>query len=203
MVRKLLSLGSEGKLFLKSPDGKVEDVSTFKARSCVYLLIDCSGSMVRNKLDQAKNGASSFSVDALAKGYSVGVIQFASHEEIACEPQTNIAVIDARLHELVAGGTTNLTGALQLATNKLTSVSGTRGIVIVTDGMPDNRDAALRAAEEAKSCGIEIVAIGTDDADATFLCALASQESFGLKVPRDALELGTATAAKLLPRPSQ
>ena len=203
MIKKILSLGSEGKLYLRSPDGKVEDIPRSRATSSVYLLIDCSSSMSGSKLDQAKKGARDFADDALVKGYSVGLIQFGSYEKLICELQTNISTIAERLRELEATGSTNLTDGLQLAREKLTAESGMRAIVVVTDGMPDNREGALYAAQEAKNCGIDIIAIGTDDADSKFLNDLASQTQFGLKVPSDKLEQGVALAATMLPGPDQ
>jgi Mg-chelatase subunit ChlD len=198
VVKKVLALGPGGKLFLKSPDGKLENIPRH-ARASVYLLMDCSGSMSGEKLKQAKNGARSFSVDALAKGYSVGLIQFDSQAEVVCEPQTNISITEMGLDKLVIGGSTNLTESLQLARSRLEALDGVRAIVVVTDGMPDNRGTALKTAEEVKSLGITIIAIGTDDADASFLAELASQEGFGLKVPQSRLEQVVTSAAKLLP----
>ena len=45
-------------------------------------------------------------------------------------------------------------------------------VVIVTDGQPDDEDAALAAADVLKRRNIELICIGTDDANTEFLAKL-------------------------------
>ena len=56
----------------------------------VYILLDCSGSMKREKLDQAKTGITNFTRDAFKKHYYVGLIKFASKAELLFEPANNL-----------------------------------------------------------------------------------------------------------------
>jgi len=51
-----------------------------------------------------------------------------------------------------------------------------RYIVILTDGYPDAAESAIEQATAARGQGIEIVAIGTGDADREYLRRLASSE---------------------------
>lgn len=107
MQKKVLSLGDGGKLVLKSPNGKVEDI-TRSALHYAYLVIDCSTSMVGTKLAEAKKGAMEFTKDALTKGYSVGLIQFASEAKLICEPETKISALHLYIEKLLAKGSTNM-----------------------------------------------------------------------------------------------
>ena len=75
-------------------------------------------------------------------------------------------------------------------------------MVVVTDGLPDDATGALTAADRAKSTGIEVIAIGTDDANKDFLSKLASRASWAAKVEDVALGKQIACAAKLLPGPT-
>jgi len=94
-------------------------------------------------LDQAQSGAAAFAVDALVKGYSIGLIRFADKATLSRGP--------------------------------------------------------IRAKER----GIEIIAIGTDDADKDFLSRLASRSDLMVKVSRELLGQSIASAAKMLPGPSR
>ena len=167
----------------------------------VYLLVDCSSSMSGDKINQAKRGALSFAKDALAKGYQTGLIGFESSATHLCDPRPDISILERRLQEIDLGGSTNMTGALLLATEKLSDKTGFRVIVIATDGMPDNRGSALQAAQQAKKNSIDIIAIGTDDADQTFLKKLASRLGLGIKVNSNFFAKAIADVSKLLPEP--
>jgi len=58
-------------------------------------------------------------------------------------------------------------------------------------------------AGEAKNAGIEIITIGTDDADEEFLRLLASRKELATKVIREQLGQAIADAAKMLPAPKK
>lgn len=200
MKKKIISLSSEGKLVLKSPNGKeerVNEVGKFNA----YLVIDCSGSMSEgNKLSQAKNGAIKFAKEALEKSYQIGLIKFESMATHLCDPQRNLSILIPLIDTIEIGGSTNMTDAIKMANERLLNKKGISTIVIVTDGMPDNPNSALEVARKAKEKGIKIIAIGTDDADQKFLKSLASETELSIKVDRDQLEQSISSAAKLLPK---
>jgi S-adenosylmethionine:tRNA-ribosyltransferase-isomerase (queuine synthetase) len=64
-------------------------------------------------------------------------------------------------------------------------------------------DETLEAAEEAKSAGISIMCIGTDDADTRFLERLATRKELSAKVESAYLRQGIAKMAGLLPDKSR
>jgi len=167
----------------------------------VYLIVDCSGSMAEgNKIEQAKKGAIGFAGEAQRKEYSVGLIQFASHAEHIFEPQNELTSLNASVERLSANGSTNMAAAIQMARNNLLDKAGEKVICIVTDGMPDDKEATLAEANEARTQGIEIMTIGTDGADKDFLEELATRKELSLKVLRDQLERGIVSMAKMLPK---
>ena len=169
-------------------------------RRLVYLLLDCSSSMAAGtKLAQAKNGAFRFSQDAIEKNYAVGLIQFASIANHVTEPLIDTASLKPHIDKIRADGSTNMADAIRMAIDKLNDEFVQRVIVIVTDGMPDSREAALSSADNAKSKGIDIITIGTDDADTSFLKQLASRTDLVIAVHRNRLEEGITSAARLLP----
>lgn len=169
----------------------------------VYLVADCSYSMEGDKLNQAKKGSLNFAKDAWAKGYFTGLIQFHSSPTHLCEPARKIGVLEQCLKQMEVGGETHMAKAIKLAHQKLRAKIGTRVMVIVTDGMPNglgDPEASLRAGENARKDGIDIITIGTDDADLDFLRRLASRAELGIKVSKDQLGESITSAAKMLPR---
>ena len=198
MGKKILSLGSEGKLVLKSPDGMVEDIARPRNASA-YLLVDCSSSMEGTKLAQAQEGSMEFAKGAVTKGYSVGLIQFASEAKLLQEPTRGISALYPHVEKLMANGSTNMTDGIKMAIERLGTIDGLRAIVVVTDGMPDDPKTTLNTVQQAKERGIDVIAIGTDDADRDFLNKLASRADLAAKVSRDKLGQSIASAAKLLP----
>lgn len=168
----------------------------------VYLLIDCSGSMRKyEKLEQAKKRSIDFANEARARGYLIGLIKFDGHGAVLCKPQREISVLKEQLNKLIAGDRTNMGDGIRVATQNLIDLRGSRYMVIVTDGRPDSKKNALTRASEAKSVGIGIIAIGTDDADEAFLQQIASRTELAQKVTREQLGQAIADAAKMLPAP--
>lgn len=169
----------------------------------VYLVVDCSGSMREgNKLDQAKKGSLSFAKEAKAKGYSVGLIQFHSYTNHLCEPVQEIPILAQHIERMELGGTTHMAEAIDLAYQKLKGKERNRVMVVVTDGMPNgpgDPEASIKAGERAKKDRIDIITIGTDDADQEFLKKLASATELNIKVPRVRFEKVIASTAKMLP----
>ena len=168
----------------------------------VYLLVDRSVSMAGDKLRQAKKGTLNFAKVALSKGYFTGLIQFDSSAKLLCEPYKDMAVIEKAVEKMDVGDTTHMAKVINLASRLLRGMMGARVIVIVTDGMPNDTgdpNTSLNTAEDVKKNGIEIIAIGTDDADKEFLKRLASRTDLGVKVESKHLEKTITDTAKMLP----
>ncbi len=89
--------------------------------------------------------------------------------------------------------------AIELAIVKFKGKPGPLAMVVITDGMPDHEGAALGAARDAKRLGIDIITVGTDDADRSFLQKLASRDDLVVVVTREALGKGITSAADMLP----
>lgn len=169
----------------------------------VYLVVDCSGSMGGHKLVRAKLGAMEFAKEAWIKGYAVGLIQFASSAEHLCEPQRQAQLLQHSLELLVADGSTNLSEGIELAAKNLTTKSTPKVMVIITDGKPDSRTNALNAALQAKRAAIDIITIGTEDADQALLRELASRADLAMAVAANQLDQGIASSARMLPSGNQ
>lgn len=206
MEKKLLALGSDGKLVVKSSDGKKisfyskPKTSYFpKGPAVVYLLVDCSGSMFGEKIIQAQQGTLDFARTAIRKNYRVGLINFGDKAYLICEPTRDISLIASSVEKFFIMGSTNLTDALRMVSERLLKKEGCRLAVVATDGCPNDPYSALEVAEEMKKDKIEILAISTEDADQDFLSKLVSRKDLNLKVERNEFKRGMDLIARKLP----
>ncbi len=142
----------------------------------IFLLIDGSASMAGHPLMEAQQAARAFLDKCDFTAVEVGLIAFSDQVVLQCEATSNARKVQAALVRLEADGTTNLSDALEMARERLSARDRRRYIVILTDGYPDSTQAAVDQAKLARDEGIEIVAIGTGDADLEYLRRLASTQ---------------------------
>ncbi len=184
--------------------GGIEIQILSEPKGFAYLALDCSGSMEDEKITQARRGAFEFARGARAKGYAVGLIAFSDEAIHLCDPQVDVARLSAHLESVQVGSATNMADALSVALRKLKERTGNRAVVLVTDGQPnrgepDPIEATLRAARALKDAGIEIITIGTDDADAVFLKQIATRSDLSVMVESKQLGRGISDATMMLP----
>jgi hypothetical protein len=91
--------------------------------------------------------------------------------------------------------------AIKMAHDLLNKLDTTRVILIATDGIPDNANDALLEGLKAKEDKIDIITIGTDDANQEFLKRLATRADLGKKVTREVFSQAISSASNLLPPP--
>ena len=124
---------------------------------------------------------------------------FESSAKHICEPQLDSSRLRQYVEKLKLGGTTDMAAGIDLANEKLRQWAGSRAMVVVTDGLPNDCEAALSSAQRAKSSGVDIITIGTDDADRDLLSRLATKTELSVMVSRHNLGRGIASTAKMLP----
>lgn len=184
-----------------SAQGNPVNVRFEKQMANVYLVIDTSGSMVGDKLEQVKKGVVDFAKDAFRKEYAVGLISFNTSAKHISEPTHEISLLKDRIREMHATGSTNMAQAIKMAHDLLKKLDTTRVILIATDGIPDNVNDALLEGMKAKEDKIDIITIGTDDANQEFLKRLATRADLGKKVTREVFSQAISSASNLLPPP--
>ena len=195
-MRKLLTLNKEGKLSLRAADGLETEIRTSLRN--VLLLIDTSGSMAGAKIEQARSGAVDFAHSAITRSYATALAVFADRAAMVCDPTADadhFAKKIARVDVGLVGGTTDLAAALVLA-GKFRELAA---VVVVTDGKSNDNDAALKVAATLKNRGIDIICIGTDDADRHFLGRLATRSDLARHVSSKSLRAAITDASRLLP----
>lgn len=196
-MRKLLTLNKEGKLSLRAADGVEAEVRTSPRN--VLLLIDTSGSMAGAKIEQARTGAIGFAHSAITRSYATALAVFADRAAMVCDPTSDadrFAKKIARVDVGLVGGTTDLAAALALAT-KFRELAA---VVVVTDGQSNDNNAALQVAVTLKNRSIDIICIGTDDADGNFLKQLATRSDLATHVSSKNLRSAITDASRFLPQ---
>ncbi len=165
----------------------------------VILLIDASGSM-SNTLEQAGRGAIDFARKASGQGWSVGLVIFNDSSTFACKPTKNPEAIASALPRVASGGTA-MHSAMAQTIQHLKDIKGHRSICIVSDGVPDDRGAALASAREARAAGIDVLVIAVDGADSSFLSQLATRPELARPASVKSLPSAMASMAGLLRNP--
>lgn len=119
---------------------------------------------------------------------------FGSEAAIVCDPTLDSVAFENKVSELTINGSTNLAAGLELA-GKFTHLNA---VVVVTDGQPDSQSDALHAAKSLKQKGVDILCIGTDDADTSFLAKLATRSDLAIHVEAQDLRASIEQASTLL-----
>jgi Mg-chelatase subunit ChlD len=180
---------------------------TVNGQRNVLLLVDTSGSMSdggegenADKITQAKDGAIDFARSANRRGVFTALAVFGERAAMVCDPVFDVerfAQKISRLRTGIVGHSTNLAAGLVLA-NQFANQVPLKTVVIITDGQPDDAEAALVAADNLKRRNIEIISIGTDDADEEFLKKLAGKAGKAIHVSRGNLRKAIGQAQLLL-----
>jgi Mg-chelatase subunit ChlD len=168
------------------------DCSAANSAVDVVLVIDRSGSMVGQRIADAKEAAIGFVrlVDLAVD--QVGVVSFHSTATLDQPLTQNVISVTQAISELVAGGGTRIASGLQVAEEEfLTSghhlVTNAPVIVLLSDGGSSGNDA--ETANRIKKEGIRIVSIGLGSSpNERLLREVASSESDYYEAP-DSAEL--------------
>jgi Mg-chelatase subunit ChlD len=153
----------------------------------------------KGKMEGLIRGSLRLFVEARKREYAVGAIGFANRAHLLLRASCDLARFGSRLSTLEPVGRTAMAQALRLATRHLRRRRGDKVIILVTDGMPDSREATLNEARLARMQGITIIAVGTGHADKAFLAALTPKPELAMKVEPGRLEETIGDASKVLP----
>ena len=147
-----------------------------RSPQAIVLLIDASGSMSGGKLTEVKAAATSFVQRQDLSKDSFAVIGFGSRVRVGTSLTSDLETIESAIASLADGGGTNMALGLQTAAAQLRSSDFTRSILLFTDGQANLRS-TLAAAQSSQSQNINLIAVGTGDADTNFLTQLTGDSS--------------------------
>ena len=163
----MLDIGAAVKSLLGKDKEEKKDNNDVKRD--VVLVLDRSGSMGGEPLEQTKEAAVKFIDTVFEKESRVSVVTYDDRAFIDCGLTDNQQELEASIDGIYSGGSTNMYEGLEQADNILQNSQADRKIVVLmSDGLPneganDNGDyhaPLLRYAEELKNKGYYVYTLG-------------------------------------------
>lgn len=164
----------------------------------VCLLIDCSGSMRGQKIEEVKAAAIRFIDNIEDPNVKVSLVSFGSNALLLSPLTGNKSVLRNSIKQLTDGGSTRLDLGLETAAESLARTTGKHTILVFTDGAADDPAMAAQVGNAVLTSGITIVAIGTDDAISDFLSVLTSDPLLVLKTNTGNFGIAFEKAGKII-----
>jgi uncharacterized protein (DUF58 family) len=169
----------------------------------VILCIDVSGSMAtyehgRTRLAHAVAGAQRFVAEAVDGNYEVGLILWDGGVHLSVPLSADPAPVLLALSRASIAGGTNVTPALQAATQVLGPLTGDRVIAVFGDGDIGAVGPAIAASRSAAALGIRIIVRGLGEYAAAALNQIATPDAEArpeASVVRDAGDIERAIAS--------
>jgi len=159
----------------------------------VALVLDCSGSMAGQPLNDAKAGANLF-VDHLSAADKAAVISFESSVTLHQSFTSNKLLLHAAINALASGNSTALYDGIREAVNQTNTQSGRKAIVVLSDGKENaSADTSLaHCIDAARTAGLPVYTIGLA------VNAASEQELRRIANETGGRYYGAATSANLL-----
>jgi len=129
------------------------------------LVIDISGSMDKNfKLKSAKDAAKAY-VNQMRADDQAGLMTFDTSTYYVQPVTKDVAALTKAIDGLVTGGDTSMYDALVEAEKNLSSISGRKAIIALTDGLDNHSHSTVdQVIEQISPSGLTISTIGFGDA---------------------------------------
>jgi len=170
------------RLVLEERPYEEPDLSQSRAASeprWVVFALDVSSSMDGDKIVDARKAVIQSGRDLLSDGGTgaqIGLVAFGSSAEVRCPPSADFAKFERVTAMTETWGTTAMDQGIDCAVDLVSRAPAgvKRQIVMVTDGMPNDPQRTLAAAQRAKSQGVELLILGFEgEVDQDFLNQLS------------------------------
>ena len=135
----------------------------------ICLLLDSSGSMSGSKLAEMKQAAGEFVQRQSQSHHQLTVVGFDDVARVAAPLTGQSSSVLAAVNGLQLGGGTNMADGLRTAAGALGAPADHKYILLFTDGLPNSAPDTLSEAAACLAQQIQVVAVATGDADASFL----------------------------------
>ncbi|MDT9342237.1 VWA domain-containing protein [Trichodesmium erythraeum 21-75] len=137
----------------------------------VVLLIDTSSSMWGGKLSEVQAAATGFVERQNLTVNNLAIVEFSSNSQVLTNFDADKTELKQAIANLTPSGGTNLSQGLKTVASLLRN-SNTPNILLFTDGQPNDPRASKSIAREIREAGINLVTVGTGDANSNYLTSL-------------------------------
>ena len=154
----------------------LEDLANERAPIQMALLVDCSGSMYGETIRNAREAGRSFIDRSLKPGRQLAIVGFPGG--VLTPLTTDREALYDSLDKLTPIGSTPMADGMRAAQNLLGVKAGIQRVyILLTDGHPDQPDAAIAEAHRIRSAGGRLIAVGLgDQVQPDYLRQLASSD---------------------------
>jgi molecular chaperone DnaK (HSP70) len=156
---------SNGNLDKQIIDFKLPDIKEIK----IMLALDTSFSMEGQPIIDAKKEVKKVCMDLENSNCSMGIIQFGAAVEVVHPLTNDFNKIKEAIAPLSVGNRTPMGEGILLALEQLKNITGSRIVILVSDGFPNDESIALEAANQLKAAGINLFTISIGQEGAEFL----------------------------------
>lgn len=156
---------------------KAPSEQTPHASTSVILSIDLSGSMSGTPLDKSQEAAKKLITQLNAIGTKIGLIVFADRAMLQCPLTDNLSDLNECVDQWEAGtmvGYGNRGTPFETAQKEFEKTKEECWLLVLSDGMWSNSDAAIKLAKKTHAQGILVVGIGFGSADEEFLTEISN-----------------------------
>ena len=156
---------------------KLEDGKAIAEPLTVYLACDLSISMDKS-IGEVKKALLSFVRHCDLRTISIGLLTYSDTSKLDLAATKDDKALRLAINRLESGRTGHGNNGHPFGElyNSLAGTQGLRRAVILTDGVWSYQPRAIQQARECRNAGIEITAIGFNDADRDFLSRIASSD---------------------------
>lgn len=152
----------------------------------VILAVDLSGSMSGEPVQKAQEAMRDFVSQMDPETTKIGLVAFADRTKLVTKPTNDHKKVLKDIGNIKVGDVGICNGAepFTLSADTMYGRFGkkdddkVRYLVVLTDGVWDKPNAAIREAEKCHKQGMEVMALGFGGADERFLKKIASTEDF-------------------------
>ena len=144
----------------------VPSLSSLGSRD-VALVLDVSGSMSGDPIDQMKEAAQGFLDTAVGGGAQVGLVSYSGEAQVLERLDSSATALSAAVSDLSSGGNTNIEDGLVKGEQVLSVGNADRRIIVLmSDGAPNEGktgDGLIAYADELKERGYKIYTVGFNE----------------------------------------
>lgn len=137
----------------------LEDLARNRVPMQIALLMDCSGSMYGQSMEDAQRAARSFVERSLQANRQIAIIAFPGG--VLAPPTADLDRLRAAIEDLTPIGSTPMADGLRNARELLRPRAGVQRVyVVMTDGHPDDPDEVTAEIHRIRTMGGRVVCIG-------------------------------------------